>query len=65
MGMQFLTGYIVKAILTVLNHFNVSINAYGVGITAIALFWIVVIPCAHVQKKYMNFIIEPPLKRGE
>lgn len=65
MGMQFLTGYIVIAILTVLNRFNMSINACGVGITAIALFWIVVIPCAYVQKNYMNFIIEPPLKRGE
>ena len=66
MGMQFLTGYIVKVTLIVWGYFNIVMNSYCVGIVASILFIATIIPCTYIQKKYVPFMIKPPIKqKGE
>ena len=66
MGMQFLTGYIVKVTLIVWGYFNIVMNSYCVGIVTSILFIATIIPCTYIQKKYVPFMIKPPIKqKGE
>lgn len=63
MGMQFLTGYIVKVTLIVWGYFNIVMNSYCVGIIASILFIATIIPCTYIQKKYVPFMVKPPINQ--